>query len=116
MRPITPKVKKKLLDEPKICCREDEGDCAGRLTLDHTLIFAGKQINEAWAIVWLCAFHHAVDEYQDGGDFNREKTVWVALNRATDEELLKYSKLVNYINKRNQLNKKYGEYKKNISF
>jgi hypothetical protein len=99
----------KLLQEKQVCFRENEGNCDGRLTLDHTLIYAGKQIDEAWAIVWTCAYHHGVDEFQDCGDLDREKGVWFALNKATDEELLKYSKAVDYIAMRERLNKKYGK-------
>jgi len=109
MRPLSPEVKRRLDEEPDICALLDE-NCAGRITREHTLIFAGKQIDEVWAIIKICAYHHEVDEFQDGGGLNKEKNVWVALNRATDEELLKYSKAVNYIEMRNRLNKKYGKY------
>lgn len=109
MRPISPEVKARLDAEPDICLLLDE-NCDGRITREHALIYAGKQIDEAWAILKICAYHHSVDEHQDGPGLNKEKNVWVALNRATDEELLKYSKAVNYIEMRNHLNKKYGEY------
>lgn len=109
MRPISPQVKAKLDSEPDICALEDE-NCQGRITREHCLIYGGRQIDEAWAIIKICAWHHSVDEFQDGGGLNKEKNVWVALNRATDEELLKYSKAINYIEMRNRLNKKYGKY------
>ena len=41
---------------------------------------------------------------------NKEINVWIALNRATDEELKKYSKAIDYIRMREVLNKKYGVY------
>jgi hypothetical protein len=110
MRPISPRVRK-ILDERKpVCARRIDGGCAGRLTREHSLIYASRQIDEAWAIVFLCAYHHAVDEYQDGGDLQKEKNVWIALNQATDEELKKYSKAINYIRMRDILNLKYGKY------
>ncbi len=108
MRTISPRVRDILLSEPDICARNKDGDCSGRITWEHALIFGGKQIDEAWAIVKICEYHHAVNKYQDGGDLKKEKNVWIALNRATDEELLKYSKEINYINERIRLNKIYG--------
>lgn len=109
MRKISPKVKEKLLQEKNVCARASDGNCDGRITFEHTLIYAGKQIDEVWAIIHLCEYHHAVNTYQDGGDLNKEKNVWIALNRATDEELLKYSKAINYIRERKRLNKIYGQ-------
>lgn len=97
-----PKVK------PRVCLRADEGNCAGRLTKDHAMTFAGKQIQAEWAILDICAFHHGVDEYQDNGGKNNEKHVWLALCRATDDELRAISKAVDYIALRSRLNAKYA--------
>ena len=98
-----------ILDERKpVCARQNDGGCAGRLTREHSLIYGGRQIDEAWAIVFLCARHHAVDEYQDGGDLQKEKNVWIALNQATDNELKQYSKAIDYVKLREKLNQKYG--------
>lgn len=109
MRPISQKVKEKLDAEPDICALKDK-NCAGRITYEHCLTYAGRQIDEAWAIIKICAWHHSVDEFQDSGGLNKEKNIWVALNKATDEELLKYSKCIDYIKMRDRLNHKYGKY------
>lgn len=112
MRKISERVNR-ILDERKpVCARRIDGGCAGRLTREHALIYAGRQIDEAWAIVFLCARHHAVDEYQDCGDLQKEKNVWIALNQATEDELKQYSKAINYISYRDRLNKIYGKYNK----
>jgi len=87
----------------KKCHRAEEGTCEGRITIDHALIFAGRQIDELWNFVPTCAYHHAVDQYQDGGDFDKQKQIKAALLRATEEELLPYCKCINYI----ELKKKY---------
>lgn len=108
MRKISERVKRRLLSEPDVCARRMDGGCKGRITFEHSLIFAGKQIDEVWAIIKLCAYHHAVDQFQDGGDLQKEKNVWIALNRATDDELKKYSKLVDYVKLRTKLNEKYN--------
>lgn len=92
------------------CCMAFRGDCDGRITWEHTLIFANKQINEKWAIIPLCEFHHAVGQHQDAGGLKKDMNVWVALNRATDNELLPYCKAIDYIVMRKRLNEKYGTY------
>lgn len=107
MRKISQPVKDILLLEPDVCALKD-GNCGGRITWEHTLTYGSNQIDEAWAIIKLCEAHHSVGMYQDNGLLNKEKNIWVALNRATDEELLKYSKAIPYIEKRERLNKKYG--------
>lgn len=84
------------------------GGCDGRVTWEHAIIFDGKQLNEKWAIIPLCEWHHAVNKHQDGGDLNKEMNVWVAVNRATSEELIAVSKAIDYLQLRERLNEKYG--------
>lgn len=83
--------------------------CRGRLTLEHAFIYAGKQINEDWAIIWLCAFHHAVDEFQDGGNLEKDLNQFLALSRATPEDLAKYPRK-DWAQLRRYLTVKYGTY------
>ena len=110
MRKVSSKVKKQLISENSVCSRVSDGGCAGRITWEHAIIYAGRQVDEPWAIIKLCARHHAVDEWQDKGDLQKEKNVWIALNRATDDELRRISKVVDYLRERERLNKKYGHY------
>jgi hypothetical protein len=85
--------------------------CAGRVTREHAIIHAGKKVQEKWAIVPLCASGHGVDFFQDAGtEVAKEVRVWMAVNRATDEELRKVSKVVSYFRERDRLNAKYGVY------
>lgn len=109
MRKISPQVKEKLLEEPQVCARLKDGDCDGRITWEHTLIYGGKQIDEVWAIIKLCEYHHAVNTHQDGKGLDKQKNIWIALNRATDEELQKYSKAIDYVKMRERLNTIYGD-------
>lgn len=74
------------------------------------MIYAGKKIQEPWAIIPLCARHHAVDFFQDAGTMKKEKNKWVALNRASDEELVRFSKIVDLKRERERLNEVYGTY------
>src|SRR3990167_3677984 len=105
MRKISPRVKAELEKEPQVCARKSDGGCVGRITFEHTLIYAGKQIDEVWSIIFLCEYHHDVNIQQGNGDLNKEKNVWIALNRATESELKQYSKAINYVRMREILNK-----------
>lgn len=75
----------------------------------HNLIYAGRQVQEKWAILPLAKAVHD----QANNPKVRERLDWIMLNRATDDELRRYSKAINLIAKRDTLNKKYGtfEYK-----
>jgi hypothetical protein len=112
MRKIGTKLKKEILSDPTytVCSRRDDPDhyCEGRITWEHAIIYAGKQVNEKWAIIPLCAKAHSVDEFQDGGDLDKDRNVWIALNRATSEELYTISKAINYVQVRSRLNQRFG--------
>lgn len=55
----------------------------------------------------LCAYHHAVEQYQDGGDMKKEINVYLALKRATDDDLRPYCKVIDYIKMRDRLRMMY---------
>lgn len=109
MRPIPKKMLREILEDPHYhgCARSDIS-CKGRITLEHAIIFRGRQLNEKWAIIPLCAFHHSVDQFQDGPGLNKEINIMIALNRATNEELFAISKVIDYIWMRDVLNGKYN--------
>lgn len=111
MRKISKRVRDILIQEPDVCALRQFGGCAGRITWEHSFQYGGKQVDEAWGIIKICSRHHSVDQYQDNGLLNKEKNLWVALNKATDEELHPYCKVIDYIQKRADLNKKYGVWK-----
>lgn len=111
---MSPEVRKDVSADPEYtrCGIPDAfGPHGGRVTREHSLIHAGKKIQEKWAIIPCCAAHHGVDSYQDAPtEAAKEIRVWVALNRATDEDLIRFSKAINYIRMRAYLNDKYGIY------
>lgn len=86
MRPIPPKMRKQIALDPfmKKCIYDHIGrgnECRGRIEWEHTHNYAGKQINEPWAIVPCCTYHHrgaGLDK-----DFNR----YMAIMRADIEDL-----------------------------
>ena len=93
MQAIPVKLKEELAEDPyyKRCARHGK-ECRGRITWEHAFIYAGKQIQEKWSIIPLCEFHHAVCRFQDSGDLNKEYNQYIALKRATQEDLAKYPK------------------------
>lgn len=109
MRAIPKKLLHEMLDDPyySVCARHDP-ECDGRITLEHAIIVAGRQLNERWAIIPLCAWHHAVDQYQDGPGLNKDINRLIALSRATTEELLAYPRS-NFIRERDYLLAKYPD-------
>ena len=90
--------------ETRECMRADEGNCAGRITKEHAIIYAGKQLQEEWAILDICEYHHGVNNYQDRGNLNKEKHIWLALCRAPEDRLKALSKATNLLALRDRLN------------
>lgn len=106
MRSIPYKLRNQLSNDPYYRkCARGNIDCNGRITWEHAIIYAGKQLNEKWAIIPLCEYHHSVNKHQDGDGLNKDFNVCIALNRATDEELKRASKVINYTYVRDTLNK-----------
>lgn len=108
MRKISDKTRKKLLQDKtmKICAI-----CGSSPTQwHHAIENAGRQLDSPWAIIGLCAVCHAkATPHSANYDRCYEKfALCKVLNRATDEELLSISKVVNYLALREKLNKSYG--------
>ncbi len=101
------KIPKTLIEEVendpfyKKCCIT--GLSNEKIEWHHNLIYGGKQVNEKWCILPLLkSIHRDIVKY-------KEKCDWIMLNRATDEELKKYSKVVDYIKMRERLNGIYNK-------
>ena len=86
--PIPQKLRDEMADDPyyKYCARAS-GHCEGRITWEHAMTYAGKRINEKWAIIPLCEFHHGL---LGSGGMNKSVNVSIALARANREDLEKY--------------------------
>lgn len=116
MTKIPIKVRKEIANDPtyRVCKLEGHHGhiCGGRITMEHAIIYAGRQIQEKWAIVSICARGQEVDQFQDAHTMNKELNQWVAFNQATDEELQAFKKAsIPYISQRERLNRKYGIWK-----
>lgn len=110
MRKIPTEVLAEITSDPyyRVCARAIDGGCGGRLTLEHVIVFAGRQLNAKWAIIPLCAKHHSVLQYQDTGLLDKRINTSIALNRATDSELRAISKCEDYVALRQRLNEKFN--------
>ena len=106
MRKIPLPLRAEMANDPfyKKCCIT--GPTNEKIDYHHNLIYAGKQVNEVWCILPLAeSIHRDIVKY-------KEICNWIMCNRANDADLLKYSKAVDYIKMRNNLNKIYGIYRK----
>ena len=95
MRPISPRVKQ-VIEESEFydrCIRYKEDNCEGRITMEHVFTYGGRQIDEVWAIVPVCAKHHEVDNFQDGGGMDKKFHEWVAIKRMTPADKAKYDRV-----------------------
>lgn len=63
------------------------GACEGRVEWHHVWTYAGRQIDEEWAIVGACAHHHKLVESQPAVKAAFETA---SLLLATDEDFAKY--------------------------
>lgn len=92
MSPIPHKIRAALEADPfmRRCIyqlrREWDGRCDGRVEWEHAHEFAGAQIQEAWAIVPVCTYHHR------GGGMNKQYHKFISLLRARNSDLKKYPK------------------------
>jgi len=82
-----------MADDPyyKKCCL-CSFRCFGGVEWHHNLIYAGRQVNEKFCILPLCALHHGIADKKD----IRARLNKVMVERATEEELQKYSKAIRY--------------------
>ena len=90
------------------CVRHKEKKCQGRVTFEHAWIYAGKQIQEKWAIIPLCAYHHGVNEFQDRGNLEKEIGQYHSIRRATGEDFALYPRK-DWYQIRDYLTEKYGK-------
>lgn len=89
MRPIPIELREQMAKDPwyHACCIGPKY-CKGKIEWHHVWIYAGKQINEIWAIIPLCHFHHE----KAGLHPFKERYELISLNSASLEDLSKYPK------------------------
>lgn len=56
------KLRNECADDPYYAvCARSNAECAGLITWEHALMYAGKQIQEKFAVIPLCYYHHLED-------------------------------------------------------
>lgn len=103
MRAISQKIRKQIASDDffKHCCIT----FSDNPTMEHCWIYSGKQINEFWAIVPLCATFNTSHPPVD----IKEKCRIISLLRATPEDFAKYPKF-NWDLEKRKLFKKHPEF------
>lgn len=104
MRHVSPEVSELILHDPFYtkCCL-----CGWpKVQWHHNLIFGGRQVDAAFAILPVCPKCHETADQKEV----KAKLDWIMLNRATDEELEYYSKVRNLKAERLYLNQIYGTF------
>lgn len=94
MRAIPNKLREELANDTYYsqCCLYGRNECGGRIQWHHNLIFAGRQVNARFCILPLCEWHH---DRISKPEIKKEVDK-IMFSRATDEDLEKYSKAINY--------------------
>lgn len=115
MNKIPPKLRAEMSEDPfyQRCARKvllDDHECERDplkpwqvVEWEHVETFGGSQIQSKAFIIPICWLTHR------GGLLDKEINLWIALNRASDEELKSLSKSTDYLFERERLNGIYGE-------
>ena len=94
MKPIPKRLRDQMERDPamKRCiysnsdCRDEYGNRMPRAEWEHCFIWAGRQINEWWAIIGCCWYHHR------GPGLNKDFNRWKALERMNEKDILEADK------------------------
>lgn len=63
------------------CERAAEGNCSGRLTKEHVFVYGNNQVQEIWAVIDLCWFHHL------GTGLDKDLNRYLAFKNMTPEQV-----------------------------
>lgn len=89
MNNIPPKIKSQLADDPTMqyCCIGNLL-CEGKIEWHHVWTYSSNQIQEIWAIVGICKYHHDRAEIPE----IKKLIQYHSLSKATADDLKKYPK------------------------
>ncbi len=78
MKPIPKEIRMQLSEEieKSVCARRYDGECNGRLTVEHVF---GRTKQPRWTLIFLCWYHHL------GGGLDKKKNRHFAYQQATDQ-------------------------------
>jgi hypothetical protein len=102
--PIPTKLREEMSNDPfyKRCCIT--GQTTGKIDWHHNLQFASKRVNEKFCILPLAK------EIHDKISYYKELCDWIMWSRASNQDITRYSKAVNYQQVKERLIAKYGIY------
>lgn len=105
MRPISTTNKQIIDTDPfyRRCCLFDFSECSGRIEIHHNLMWKGRQSDEIWSLLPVCVRHHSMANDKAV----RERLDFVMLNRVDNATLSPFCKAVNWIYRKEMLNKIY---------
>jgi hypothetical protein len=114
MRPIPLKLRKQMEADPMMhaCiyndhyCQNEFGWYPVKAEWEHCFIYAGKQINEWWAIIGVCWYHHRGKGLNK--NFNRYRAL-IRLSEAELEEVQKKYPKQNWRQMRDRLRIEFGQ-------
>lgn len=117
-KPIPKKLRANMAADPfyKTCARNEalnDHICEANplngqlIEWEHAIIYKGNKLQEKWAIIPICYKVHR------GGLLDKNINIWIALNRASPDELAAHSKAVDLKRERDRLNAIYGPYEAN---
>ena len=111
MRPIPIKMRNKIAADPfmKVCIYESDDapnhNCEGNIEFEHAWLYAGKQINEPWAIVPCCTSHNRGEGLDK--NYNRYRALKRAVETIGLKDLQRRMPKKNWQQEWNYLRKKY---------
>ena len=114
MRPIPQKLRDQMEKDPAMhsCiyfnedCKDEYGRKHCRAEWEHCFIYAGKQINEWWAIIGVCWYHHRGPGLNK--DYNRMRALMRMSEKDLEEAQKKYPR-VDWIFEKERLIKKFNK-------
>lgn len=108
MATIPQKIRYTLANDPFMRrCIHDNADCEARIEWEHALTFAGKQVQEVWAIIPCCTYHHRKN------GLNKRFNRFIAVYCMPVEDQLTYAK-AQFVLERNGLLKEYENANPNL--
>jgi hypothetical protein len=81
------KLREECANDPyyQVCARSNE-ECEGRITWEHALTYKGSQIQEKFAVIPLCEYHHL------GAGLYKKTNEWIAVGRATHADKMRHDR------------------------
>jgi len=99
MRKIPLNIRKQISEDNfyRTCCVADE-ICFGKIEIHHNMIYAGKQVDDLFALLPVCLYHHEREKCREIGD----KLDKVMISRMTIEDEKKFDR-INWLVKKQYL-------------